>query len=993
MLDASGVALAHAILTWNTFDPELLGADVRTYRDDGLQLRAAARLCESDEQGDFEFDEAPALAREQPSVVWVTHPSVQGEGVLLDAGGDGWHWPSSVAWTQADPIQVRVVDTNGESVAGATVLQFLMMDAAGLRDTSEHALLARKFFLRSFTTDARGLAQVGLAEGRRMLLASKAALRSVPNWSTGPGEVTLVLTPTFELSGQVLASDPSLDLRHSYLAAYAADGSGDLPSMRPIMPRIDLRSDGGFGPIVCPVPDSSHLHLTARGGMLLDSQYEEAAPVAGQHVFVRMQAMAGGPIGVLIRDTQGKPIPGAWSIVTMNPAAVGQAIVGNGTTDEAGRAQLVVPRTSPFLVSAGKTGFAWVEGAVTAWSEQLGQLEFTLEPACTLLGRVVCSGKPVTRFEVAYWKEDAYRSKTLLFDNDEGTFQIADLPPGRISFFIEPPDYPQSKALEVELRPDGVEELLVELSEPMSARGTVIDAATREPVSSATITLYSSVAKQILHPRGNPVPVGSDGSFMLSGLGSEGDAYAVEAKGYSPTYGLVQSDGGKVTIGVVSLQPTSSARIELLVDPGDSPQRYSLFCDVGVLLPTTSFPVNGILEFDGLTPSAGILSLQLPDGGLELREISVRVGSCTRVVFDERAGHSVVLKFASETAASTARGGLLRIHEFDPNGYPTTRTQRVPAEGDIVASKLRLGPCTIEVLGADGTHVGHAGVEVTATGPAEALVLADAKLARLRVVDRDRLPLSGAKVELCTDSGLPPWQARGETDADGRVEFANVPSPHCVAALMHGGAGSAFGIPVDLGRAADAPIELILDARERIRIQCFENGKPREGVRFTMRHPTASAWGSTVLTSGENGLLESGALGEGTYPLEVSSGGIWPTRHMVRLPQKVTPERIDLVARTNLELKAVDSFDQPAVNVRFELEALEVPGDAASWLAALQITSSSPELATDSHGALVLRGLPAVTLRWRANAEDGTSTEGEIRLAAGAPNAVLAKLH
>lgn len=992
LLDPAGAPISGAVLSWTALDPARTPPHVQLFRDDGVTLRAISQQVETDESGDFEFTEPPPLARENPSVVWITHPGIRSEAIILEPGTEGWQWPTSIAWTKTDPVVVHAVDMDGRPLAGATVLEFLMA-AAGVRQPTERGQRARKFFVRIRTTDAGGAVTMGLSEGMRMLVGVQEGLRSQPLWPTGPGEQTLVLRATFELSGAVDLPDPGIDLQSAYMAVYAADGSGDATHFQALLPRILLRADGGFGPVICPVPATTRLHLVAKGGPLLDSHEEIDAPVAGQRVFVRITGLEGAPVEFAVRDRDGKPVPAAWVGVSMDPQTNAEKSVAGSTTDEGGIVRLAVPRTNPFRASAGKQGFAWVDSETLHWSEKLERVELTLLPACKLVGRVVCRAKPVRHFELSYWRDDAYRSISAVFDSEEGRFEVADLAPGRVFFFVAPPDLPQSEAHDTVLRPDGADEIVIELPEPSDMQGRVVDAATREPVPDAFVTLFSSQAKQVLFPRGAPIPVDSSGGFTLHGVGPEGDALSVEAKGYATTYKLVHMEGGKAEFSVVSLQPNSSASVLLLLDAGDSPERYVLSCEVGFALPATPFPPSGELLFEGLPPNAGILTLLGPGGRRREQELAVPVGARAKVVFDLRGGHDVKLRFEPESAAEAFRGGRLRIHGRDTRAHATLEFQPIPVEGEIVARGLASGSCTIELLTRSGAVLGHAVVDLSSTGPAEALVRMDARLVRLRVLGHDREPISGARVELCAEPKQPAWEAQAQSDSEGLVQFDRVPLQRALVCLRHGSAGSAYGIPLDLARGDAEPIDVLLDAREQIRIQVFDGGKPRGGVRFTIRPPESSAWSSFLMSSNAEGLAESGILGEGDYPVLVSSAGLWPTQHLVHLPQKQSPERIDLVPRTELKFTAVDAYDEPMPGVRFELAGVDVAGDSSIWMSEMLIGASSPQLVTDSDGELVIHDLPACELRWRASGPENKRTEGSVHLAARTLNRIEAKLH
>jgi len=993
LLGSDGMALAGAQLTWIALDPAWTAETVRPYVDDGRLLLAAQVSAETDAQGDFKFDVAPALAREQPSAVWVTHPSIEAEAVLLEAGAANWRWPAEHAWRSAEPIEVRTLDLLGQPVAGAWIGEFLVKEALGVRTPTEANVFARKFFVRTYKSDERGIAYVAAAEGRRALYARCGELRAAPDWASGPAAVTLTLRPTFELSGTVVPDELGVDLCPSYIAVFETSPGADPAKDKAIALRIAVRSDGGFGPVTCVVPVLPRLRLSTRGGLLLESAKEFAAPRPGERVFETLDGVVGAPLRLCVRDSDAKEIVGAWSDVCMDPLNAEGRYVSAGNTDEHGRVQLTVPRTHPFLVSAGREGFATVETPVQLWSRKLESLEITLPHACTLRGRVVCGSRPVTRFQIATWTKDVFQSLTTHFEDAQGRFELKGQPPGKLFFFIEPAEFAQSRTYQAELRPDGSDEFLIELSEPVSARGQAIDSRTRAAVSPALVTRLTNRGDMVLHKVGEPIAVDAQGFFELPAIGEEGSGFVVEAQGYAPAYGLARRENGKWVIGIMPLQPTASVSVKLRPPAGEAAEHYTLYCDVGFPIPTSAFPASGELDFTELPANAGFLTLVQPDGSTLRRALILDAGLSRVFEFDLRAGRDLGLRFQPDSLADEARGGSLRIHARDPVVSCDLRTQPLAKQGALVARGLPPGACTLEVFSPLGKCVGSVAVEIGPAGPSEVLVQAATPKARLRILDRERKPLVGVRVDLCAAEEHAPWQERGETGSDGELEFGPAPCARGLVCLSHATAGRAFAVPVDFARAAETPQEIVLDCREHIRVQSFEDGAPREGVRLKVRHPSGSAWTSFLLTCRENGIGETAEVGEGTYTIEVSSGGLWPTRHVVNVPQKTSPERIDLVGLADLHLVALDAYDEPQAGVRFELEGVEVAGDAASWLAARLIGSSTPDLATDSDGEFTLRNLPATSLRWRASAPDGTRAQGEIRLAAGKTNELRARLH
>ena len=371
-----------------------------------------------------------------------------------------------------------VTDPHGEPVAGTEVL-VQPLDPAG-RVTGTH---------HGARTDAGGAYEAyRVPSGRARIVARHPDYRDgvvEVVIERGTNEVDLKLQPGSEISGTVTAGASPVPLARveaHRVEPASLDELGD--AQRSYGPRPPLQA----------ITDQDG---TYRIGGLDDGRYEMRAHADGYAraasgrfpVRVEGGSVAGIDFvlhpGITLRGVvTGRP-PDALAGISVR-AAQERLLGGMTTPDLEGRFQMDELGPGKWTISALERDGRTVERSIsldTGPGEAFVELNF--EPGLTLIGEIRSQGQPVAAAEV-YLVEDTRRygsARTARIDRG-GRFRIDGLAPGSFKVMIaESNGVTHARRIEVQ----GDQNVLFDLSPPAVLVGTVIDAATREPLAGANL--------------------------------------------------------------------------------------------------------------------------------------------------------------------------------------------------------------------------------------------------------------------------------------------------------------------------------------------------------------------------------------------------------------------------------------------------------------------------------------------------------------------------
>lgn len=425
-----------------------------------------------------------------------------------------------------------VTDPYGEPVAGAEVL-VQPRDPAGQVTGTHHG--AR--------TDAGGA-----YDAYRVPSGPARIVARHPDYRDGVAEVVieggtnvvdLKLQPGWEISGTVstAAGSPVALARveaHPVEPPLSLDELAD--AQRQVLPRLQLEA----------VTDEDG---TYRIGGLDDGRYELRAHADGYaraasgHLPVRIDG--GSVAGIDFVLHRGITLQG---VVTGRPSAAlagisvkaaQERLLGGMTTpDLGGRFQMNDLGPGKWTISAVERDGRTVERSVTLETgpgEAFVELNF--EPGLTLTGEVRSQGQPLAGGEVHLIEGTRrYRPARTVRIDQQGRFRIDGLAAGSFKVLIaEPSGVAHSRAIELQADQD----ILVDLNPPAVLTGTVIDAATREPLAGVNLVAIVVDPEAKLAPGAEEewIPAGftqsnANGEYRLEFAPRKATSLMVQRQGY-----------------------------------------------------------------------------------------------------------------------------------------------------------------------------------------------------------------------------------------------------------------------------------------------------------------------------------------------------------------------------------------------------------------------------------------------------------------------------
>ncbi|MCY3964967.1 MAG: carboxypeptidase regulatory-like domain-containing protein [Acidobacteria bacterium] len=425
-----------------------------------------------------------------------------------------------------------VTDAYGEPVAGAEIL-VQPRDAAGQVTGTHH----------SARTDAGGGYQADrVPSGPARIVARHPDYRdgvAEVVIEGGANEVDLKLQPGWEISGTVTtAAGAPLALARveAYLIEPPASLDEPADARRQVLPRVPLEA----------VTDQSGNY---RIGGLDDGRYELRAHADGYAraasgrfpVRVEGGSVAGVDFvlhrGITLRGVvTGRPSDALAGVAVR---ATQERLLGAMTTpDLEGRFQMNDLGPGKWTISAVEGDGRAVERSVTLETgpgEAFVELNF--EPGFTLTGEVRSQGQPLAGGEV-HLVEGARRygpARTVRIDQ-QGRFRIDGLAAGSFRVMIaEPSGVTHSR--EIELQAD--QDIFVDLNPPAVLAGTVIDAATREPLAGVNLVVVVVDPEAEVAPGAEEewIPAGftqsnANGEYRLEFAPRKATSLMVQRQGY-----------------------------------------------------------------------------------------------------------------------------------------------------------------------------------------------------------------------------------------------------------------------------------------------------------------------------------------------------------------------------------------------------------------------------------------------------------------------------
>lgn len=970
VVDMDGKPIAGAQARWFALSDSWDADATWPLRDWSVFLQGATSG-ESDVQGEI-FLAPPANAAVLGSRVSVSRSGYATFVIEFDRGVEPV-LPMRIELAQRAPIEVSVVDARSVPVVGAIVRSVREVAPIGKSPLPTAETRSARYLIVEETTDVSGVASIATLDGAQLVWATDEASVSRVARIEGPGEVELRLAPALSIRGRVVTAEPGVQLTPARVAVFAMVGSGGER-----VAEVDVRADGSFGSIEVPLDRDVEYSLQAQGPEFKVSTVTLQQQAAGGDVFVEIPVLAGVRVPVRIIDKASEPVEGAY--VWMNWQAGERWEKARAVTDSSGMAdvgRVPVADVSVGVKASGKTAYQRVHPIP---SEVSPYLEIQLEDAGTIRGRVVHAGKPVRDFVVHWWTGDARESRSDGFrGRADGSFALESVPFGTVKLVACGTHLPRSPEVAVLVQPDGEPQTVVlELSDPITGRGVIVDAVTGEPLSGVTVQAWTSTSLASLATFGLAVQTGAEGKFEFERFAPGLGLIEISSTGFATATHQRETNSGRVTdFGNLGLERVSTLDVELVGDV--DPSRYSAVLTGPTVHPGRTFGADRILKFEGLTSGSWSLAVYGPNDAVFVETIVVAPASKGRFRFPVPAGRLIRVELIDERKEPRVPLATLRVapanalaRRIGVEGIATIK------EGEFIEFPTPdFESAFLSVVDADLTVVGITKIESLSSAPEPIRMRITNARERVLIVDRKHAPIPGATLILLQKGGG--WSGSGVADQQGVVAHSTPPVDVAAGAVYVVGGGVGLVGDVLLN---GTPQEITFDPSASLHVQVVDGSVPIDGCRIDL---TPAGWPSMALATGTStsgGRVEFARLTAAEYTASSSSVSIWPVSRNVRSTAGGQIVPFEVRRRGSVSLKVT----RAGANIpwsELRIRSVEFDADVSAWIESglVQINPADEGSGPDSRARI--EGLPRGQYQWSGLATDGQARTGTFEVPPG----------
>ncbi|MBI3846013.1 MAG: carboxypeptidase regulatory-like domain-containing protein [Planctomycetes bacterium] len=651
-----------------------------------------------------------------------------------------------------------------------------------------------------------------------------------------------------------------------------------------------------------------------------------------------------------------------------------------------------------------------------------------LKKGASISGRVVlATGDPAKSFQVTAWTSggagaffgaDMMPRTSEAFDDPDGRFTLSSLTDGTYTLRAHAKSQGSGDSTSITIA-DGqpVDGVVITLAPDLTVHGRVVDGATRDPVSGASVsfthTPASPIAKQFLmnfaSPGGDEQGTRSavDGSFTITEVPANARALVAGKKGFLPArleplpaagadgtcdVEIVLSRGGTVMGTVRDASGVPSGGAGVIIRSG--------FMPAG----TTKSRPDGAYSISGIEPGTYTIGIAMDEdeenfsGGLR-DSVSVTVGDGETVRVDlggsSRAGcriHGKVLIDDHPTPGVNIT--MIDVSTKNLAAMADQRTTKSNDSGEYEITNVSRGRYTIggeterttvfaNVKVADDTDLR---VDLVAPRGSLAVHVVDAKsnepLASMEVIVTPARP-GGATSSLMDLIKGGVWQQT--TGADGRAEFRHLPAGTFdvsvgVETFRMGGGDETYAnerVEVAVAETGQASVEVRLQPGVALEGKVSgPDGQPVPHPSVTLLDDAGRSMSGLLVLPGEtDGHYRVSGLKPGVYVARVSASGFAPLRKAgVRVTsEKTSHADFTLGLGGSASVLVVDkSTLQPITGATVELTDSEgnAAGGGIDFMEMMSGGAGATPTATDASGRLLREHLAPGT--YTVTASDGT---------------------
>ncbi|MCK6445781.1 MAG: carboxypeptidase-like regulatory domain-containing protein [Planctomycetes bacterium] len=694
-------------------------------------------------------------------------------------------------------------------------------------------------------------------------------------------------------------------------------------------------------------------------------------PISGSTYHVDFEVEPAVVVPVFVRGPDGTPVSGA--VIQARWYRDTRFVEIERSTGTDGIAYVPVLSGSATYYSARTAaGFAPPLGPITFMTAPSEPVLIELARAGRISGRCVRDGQPLRDFEVAYWtNRPADRQLLRVVDAVDGKFVVEDAPIGEVMLCAHSSDWPVGETKAVTLVENGEATVELSVGDACEGRGIVVDAASGEPLTNASVRAITSLPDATSLFRGPIVRVDFDGSFSVRGLPIGEAKLWVTAPEHGEQVALAQSQRGTVTdFGVIPMARAQTLEITL---ESQSPFDFTLASAQSFnspLLPLRRFDSTGKLSYEGVPPREVRLHVTVGDMLMELVDLDLVPGRPWRYVIPIDGGRVATIRTKARSS-STEPAFVQAV--FRRGAETTSRYVKFDSNGEARVSGIVGEDLTAAVFDANWLLLGSRACSVPATGDFEVEVECELPRLRVRVVDEHDAPVTSATVTAGVESSLG-WMYSHTVDGSGWCSLDPLDAPKIWVRAFAATKGVSAALTVDVDRTDEQAITIRLADLRSARIRLDDRGTPCVGV--ATRFVSANDFLIHEVWSDASGRAVSLPYGDERGVVVVDDIGYWPIRFELPYPRSEDEVVVPLrrLGGVRFEARAVDGAVVPGAVV--ELRSVEFGASLQDWIAEGKFTAPSSGFVTDASGVLIVDGLPNGDYEWRATAPDGSQASG-----------------
>lgn len=426
-----------------------------------------------------------------------------------------------------------------------------------------------------------------------------------------------------------------------------------------------------------------------------------------------------------VTDTAGNLVPGAQ--LYMSPMSLGTDVPDGPDTltcqsGDDGKYEFKNVADGNYTLQIRADGY----GRLTVQSLAMGngedmERDFQLEVAHMIAGRVMSRGNPVERAVVRAYSmsRGGNQSRSEAKSNKEGEWEVQDIPAGTYTLLVEAPGFKTKREQRIDTGNMGV---MVELTPLPRVEGTVVDAASGQPLTRFKVRLRESVG-----PGNVPLPVeesrakqDKEGKFAL--FAPKPGNYVVEgtAESYAGCFSDVFTITEGQTIEGVTVKMTTGGVLRgRVVDSNGKPVARAVVTSndddwtddpfmqsLGEYYPTLATrrevrtDSDGAYEIKGLSPALYQVDVQHAEYTRNIvKGLQVTEGETTAVEDVVLARGATVRGTVYEPSGKPLAGSVVQLTSTDVvNGFPLQYEGKTDAKGNYEIRHVRTGTYDMRAL-------------------------------------------------------------------------------------------------------------------------------------------------------------------------------------------------------------------------------------------------------------------------------------------------------